>query len=541
MVSATDVITCIGVPLAVLGVTPIFYTFAVALYTRLKLQRVLHKNDIEPRIRARLMTGVVEVDLPVFQLEPLSRTDDLYWKGAVPKTIDGASWNRYNWFSRETDFITSRLQRSDNITLPEAKIDFGKLIDYLQDRGAVIDVQGFRVLRTRGQQATAGTALMRNPSGGKLVLELTKPGDHHGSISFKLARTLWGLTSRDEPTALHPSSITGLLPQLQPEVAPLIANHSDPSVQTPNDSDLSVRTPTNGMESGYANAIANQQRSFFIDFTPSGTVNVSVAEQAAPSKTTNLGRDHLQHLNAGKEAFWRSWFACAAVAVLRPKYIRPFEPSELFLRTAQQHTVKLRTAVQFQLIDPLRIFYSNPEYHSSDIGSALTASQPREVTERSHEVWATIEDVELLAKYLPRPKMLLRMLGYDRIMSILEKHIAVPILMQTCINVLLSSPTRFISQSTTLPELVLGSDGMLQHSAERIVYSLIFDVHFAEGVKSQIERSMQETSEVRPNVKHDRDLIFGAPKTRPSRKELQYFCSAMILFMVIGQRADFLL
>ena len=66
MVSATDVITYIGVPLAVLGVTPIFHTFAVALYTRLKLQRLLRKNDIEPRIRARLMTGVVEVDLPVF-------------------------------------------------------------------------------------------------------------------------------------------------------------------------------------------------------------------------------------------------------------------------------------------------------------------------------------------------------------------------------------------------------------------------------------------------------------------------------------------
>ena len=133
------------------------------------------------------------------------------------------------------------------------------------------------------------------------------------------------------------------------------------------------------------------------------------------------------------------------------------------------------------------------------------------------------------------------MLKYDRIIPNLKKHIAMPILVQTCVNILLSSPTIIISQLTTLPELVLGSDGMLQHSAERIVYSLIFDVHFAEGVKSQIKRSMQETSEIRPNVKHDRELIFGAPKTRPSRNELQYLCSAMILFMVIGQRADFLL
>ncbi|CAF9914494.1 MAG: hypothetical protein ALECFALPRED_009607 [Alectoria fallacina] len=271
---------------------------------------------------------------------------------------------------------------------------------------------------------------------------------------------------------------------------------------------------------------------------PSGTVNVSVAEQAAPSKTTNLVRDHLQHLNAGKEEFWRSWFACAAGAVLRPKYIRSFEPSELFLRTAQQHTVKLRTAVQFQLIDLLQM-----EYHSPDIGSALTASQPREVAERSHQVWATKEDVELLAKYSRRHKSSKFFLRLDSrlIAPILEKPIAVPILMQICINVLLYSSTKYISELTTLPEVVLGSDEMLQHSAERIVYSLVFDVQFAEGVKSEIKRSMQENSEAQPTSQHDRDLIFEALKTRPSRKELQYFCSAMPLFMVIGQRADFLL
>ena len=58
MVSATDIITYIGVPLAVLGVAPIFYTFVSALYARLKFSRVLRKNGIAPRIRAIMMTGV---------------------------------------------------------------------------------------------------------------------------------------------------------------------------------------------------------------------------------------------------------------------------------------------------------------------------------------------------------------------------------------------------------------------------------------------------------------------------------------------------
>lgn len=126
MVSATDVITYIGVPLAVLGVSPIFYTFTVALYTRLKLQRILRKNRIEPRIRARMMTGVVEVDLPALQLYTPHREDQQYWlPSASPKTVFGASWSIYNFESRAIDVVTCRLQRSDKVTLPEAKIEFG--------------------------------------------------------------------------------------------------------------------------------------------------------------------------------------------------------------------------------------------------------------------------------------------------------------------------------------------------------------------------------------------------------------------------------
>ena len=112
MVSATDVITYIGVPLAVLGVTPIFYTFASALYARLKFRRTLSRNGIEPRIRARIMTGVVEVDLPVLQLYTLNRDRPQYWRPSESlKAIDGASWSVYNLDSREVDVVTCRLQK----------------------------------------------------------------------------------------------------------------------------------------------------------------------------------------------------------------------------------------------------------------------------------------------------------------------------------------------------------------------------------------------------------------------------------------------
>lgn len=97
MVASSRTSTC--TPLAALGIAPIFYMFASALYTKLELQRIRRKNGIEPRIRAKSMTGEVEVDLPVYQLDALPQTDHLYWKGAMSKTIDGASWSRYIWFN----------------------------------------------------------------------------------------------------------------------------------------------------------------------------------------------------------------------------------------------------------------------------------------------------------------------------------------------------------------------------------------------------------------------------------------------------------
>ena len=162
MVSATDVITYVGVPLAVLGVMPILYTFATALYTRIKLKRILRRNNLEDmsQVRARLMTGVVEVDLPVLQLEPYPRTDERYWSVSKPKAIDGASWSCFDWFERESGRILSRMQRSDTIKLPEARVNFSALLAFLQDRGASPCTEGFHILRLRGLQTPVGTHLM---------------------------------------------------------------------------------------------------------------------------------------------------------------------------------------------------------------------------------------------------------------------------------------------------------------------------------------------------------------------------------------------
>ena len=80
----------------------------------LKPQRVLRKNYIEPRIRARMMTGVVEVDSPVLQLYFAPRKKRGYWTpSASPRMVKGASWGTHN-FEREVDIVTRRPQKSDS-------------------------------------------------------------------------------------------------------------------------------------------------------------------------------------------------------------------------------------------------------------------------------------------------------------------------------------------------------------------------------------------------------------------------------------------
>jgi hypothetical protein len=71
MASPADIITYIGVPLAVLGVSPILYNFIITFFISLRLKRQLKALGLVERtiIRSRFMNGAVEAELPVFDLE----------------------------------------------------------------------------------------------------------------------------------------------------------------------------------------------------------------------------------------------------------------------------------------------------------------------------------------------------------------------------------------------------------------------------------------------------------------------------------------
>ncbi|TGJ83134.1 hypothetical protein E0Z10_g5603, partial [Xylaria hypoxylon] len=84
-VSATDIITYIGVPLAVLGILPILWNSALTLWTAFQVRRALKQNHI-PRqaavVRADIVNRVIEVDFERVALSPppRGRAAPGYWE-----------------------------------------------------------------------------------------------------------------------------------------------------------------------------------------------------------------------------------------------------------------------------------------------------------------------------------------------------------------------------------------------------------------------------------------------------------------------------
>ena len=189
MPNATDIITYIGIPLAVLGVLPIIYTAINSVITIRKVQQALRRNGLsEASTRSSLMSGIVEVSLPRFSITPLDREEDPeYWKlNPNASTLKGGSWTIFNWNCLITGSRLYRLQYSDELQIPQADIDFEELLAFLLDRGAVPDVKGLHMLRLAGLWTPTGTSLLLSPDTTKSVLKVALPSDSDGILSLAL-------------------------------------------------------------------------------------------------------------------------------------------------------------------------------------------------------------------------------------------------------------------------------------------------------------------------------------------------------------------
>ncbi len=188
MASVTDIITYIGIPLAVLGVLPIIYTSIKALLTLQSVQRELKRNGHGYAItRGSLMSGTIEVEIPRCCITPLERYEADYWTmSKLPSKLRGGSWSIFNWNRLITGQRLYRLQYMDDLREPQAEVEFEELLSFLLDRGAIPDLNGFHKLRTSGIWTPFGTSLLLSPDSVHGVLKVALPDDSDGILSLSL-------------------------------------------------------------------------------------------------------------------------------------------------------------------------------------------------------------------------------------------------------------------------------------------------------------------------------------------------------------------
>ena len=191
MTSATDIITYVGVPLAVL---PILYTLLCAILTLHSIQRTLLRHGLFPATttrhdgfttRSSPMTSLIEVDLPRYTIAPLDRSDPGYWsldtstsgdrhallrtdltlsmveEGRVQGFLKGGSWRTFHWKKLVVGRKLYRIQLEDELREPPAEIDFNDLAHFLMDWGAVPDSHGWNRLKQGGLWTPGGTILLK--------------------------------------------------------------------------------------------------------------------------------------------------------------------------------------------------------------------------------------------------------------------------------------------------------------------------------------------------------------------------------------------
>jgi hypothetical protein len=199
MASAVDIITYVGIPLAVLGVLPTIYTAWKSFLTLRQITQLLHGNGVTAITRSALLSGIVEVEIPRRSIIPLDRSDPKYFGlRETPSRLKGGTWMLFEWKEMVIGVKSYRLQYHDELAQPQAEIEFEALIAFLLDRGAVPSHAGWADLRGAGLWTVAGTKLLVSPVGEEEVLSVAFSDDSDGILSLSLNwKREWDVKGRD--------------------------------------------------------------------------------------------------------------------------------------------------------------------------------------------------------------------------------------------------------------------------------------------------------------------------------------------------------
>ncbi|KAK0389961.1 hypothetical protein NLU13_3534 [Sarocladium strictum] len=340
--SATDIITYIGVPLAVLGVLPILYNTFATLGSLARIRRMLRYNHLTAVTRSDVVNRVIEVELPRFAIMPVDRLEnpEAYWTlSRTPSLLPGGSWTIFNWRTNMIGVRAQRIEYADQVRQPQAEVSLDSLVSYLLDLGAIPSPHGWHLLRTAGLWAPVGCPLMTSPDGRAKVLSIAPLDDSDGHLSLALSwSSTW--TTRDE-SSLPPfwvklpcprsraseiiesgarSQNKSKLPETRSETETLkgsseIVGKGKGAYESGKPGSLAGISMDNGDgDSITRQAKVNEKSDIICQVRESGVVSALVPKYSQGLETSYGESLYIDHLRISRSSTVGTWFATAATA-----------------------------------------------------------------------------------------------------------------------------------------------------------------------------------------------------------------------------------
>ncbi|KAK0707545.1 hypothetical protein B0H67DRAFT_496241 [Lasiosphaeris hirsuta] len=392
--SATDVITYIGVPLAVLGVLPILYNTVFTLASLSKIKRMLRHSRLTALTRSDVVNRVIEVELPRYAVTPLDRFNNRaeYWSlSRHPSSIPGGSWTTFNWRSNVIGLNTQRLEYADQLRQPQVEVAFDELVCYLLDLGAVPDVHGWRLLRTTGLWTPVGCALMTSPDGREKALSIAPLDGSDGHLSLA---SNWSSTWTTRDYSHLPPYWVRLPPppprlQHRPETS---AGESSRSAagevkdeikdEVTAEGNAEGRAEKRSLDSAHRQGDATSQKPITCRISGDGIMTALSQEEQLQS-TLQLDSLYIDHIRVRTGRSDGVWFASAATAygTTSQTILWNYRIPDDILSFARKETVPCGVLVLLDVVDES----ATPEWsttHQTDHGAALDVFSRRNREQR---------------------------------------------------------------------------------------------------------------------------------------------------------------
>ncbi|KAK8069778.1 hypothetical protein PG994_006394 [Apiospora phragmitis] len=318
--TATDIITYIGVPLAVLGVLPILYNTIATLAALSKIKRMLRHSKLTALTRSDVVNRVIEKELPRYAVTPWDRFSQRteYWQlSRQPSQIPGGSWTTFNWKTNTIGIKTQRVEYADQLRQPQVEVAFDELVLYLLDLGAVPDLHGWKLLRSTGLWTPAGCALMM-ARGGQKALSIAPLDESDGHLSLAV-NWMPSWTTRDF-SSLPPYWVRLPPPPKNPKTsASAEASTAQDPLETVGDNELAKKDAGSvhdkeSMESIQKQGEANAAKPITCQISAEGLATAISQEADLLRSDSNLHSLFIGHLRVRRGKQDGMWFASACTA-----------------------------------------------------------------------------------------------------------------------------------------------------------------------------------------------------------------------------------